>query len=236
MKKFIEKIKSVMNNHPRLSVLFLLLILLIVIMIIYRIADKYMNNSTTETGTYYTYVGEIKYDFDADATINKKLVINNLKPANKMDFSSNPIIGEKRIIFPKDMLAVMPSDNYAEYRTLPYTYISEDKLITKDYNETLENYFLYDGEDTYFFSDAGTLEYNGNVISLSKYSYIVCSSESLIYYDYENDKVGKIDYTGNAVFKSNYYLVSVSGDYVGSDGNILPSGVEYIDTIANYNN
>ena len=132
-----------MNNHPRLSVLFLLLILLIVIMIIYRIADKYMNNSTTETGTYYTYVGEIKYDFDADVTINKKLVINNLKPANKMDFSSNPIIGEKRIIFPKDMLAVMPSDNYAEYRTLPYTYISEDKLITKDYNETLKTYRDY---------------------------------------------------------------------------------------------
>ena len=43
----IDKIKSMMGEHPRMFVCLLLLILLIVVFCIYRIADKYLNYSET---------------------------------------------------------------------------------------------------------------------------------------------------------------------------------------------
>lgn len=234
MKRLINKIKNAMNNHPRLFVLLLVLILIIVIFVLYRIADKYLNYSTVETQDVYTYVGEQKYEFEADITINRKGIISKVDPKININWSSSPIFSDDKIIFPKDMLVIFPEENYAEYRLIPFSYITNGQIITKDFDEIVEHYFLYDGVDTYVFSDKGTLIIGEVEISLSKYSYLICDSKRVTYYDYENKIINTVDLTGTATVDTGYYVVNVSEDTVGNVGNVLPSGVEYVDFISVY--
>jgi hypothetical protein len=223
-----------MNNHPKLFVLILIIILFIIIFVLYRIADKYLNYSSITSESLSAYVGDKKYEFDADITINKKGVISNIEPSININFSSTPILGDNKIIFPKDMIIIFADDNYAEYRLIPYSYISDNNLITKNYNKEASNYFLYDSEDTYLFGNSGVLTVDDTTINLSKYSYLICTSKSVTYYDYENDTTNEIEYTDKVTFKADTYLVNVSEDTFGSNGNILPNSFNYIDLISKY--
>ena len=236
MKKIIEKIKRIMNDHPRIFVVLLLLILLIVIFIIYRIADKYLNYSTVEKTEMYTYVGTQKLEFDADMTISRKGLISDIKPEININFDSAPIYTNDKIIFTNDEIIIFPQENYLEYRLQPFTYISDGKLITKDFDENIEHYFIYDGLDTYFFSDEGEIIVGESKIKLSKYSYLICSSNRIDYYDTTTNNIGSIEISNTAEYKTDYYTVNISEDTVGESGNILPNSVKYIKFISEYSN
>ena len=79
MKKILERVKSMMNNEPKLFVLILILILFIIIFIIYRIADKYMNYEKKETISVYTHVISKQTTFDADITVNRRKEILRIR-------------------------------------------------------------------------------------------------------------------------------------------------------------
>lgn len=236
MKKIIDKIKSLMSNHPRIFVLILVLILIMVIFVIYRIADKYMNYSKIENESYYMYVGEVKHEFDAEVSINRKGVISKIEPSININWSSSPIFSKEKIVFPKDMIIVVFAENYYEYRLMPFSYINRDgDLVTKDFDNKIDNYVIYDGVDTYFFSDEGTLVVGDSTVNLSANSYVICNSKKIYYYDYEENLTGSIDLTDNAKYKSTGYVVDLYNDSVGNDGTLLPRSLDYIDFISEYN-
>lgn len=236
MKKLINKIKRVMNDHPRIFVLLLVLFLIIVIFVIYRIADEYMNYSEVIKEDTYTFVGEKKHVFESEITINRKGVISKVDPSINMNWTSTPIFGENKIIFPNNMLIVFPQENYSEYRLMPFSYIENDNIVTSNFNNKLEHYLIYDGLDTYIFSDNGILKVGNNNIKLSSYSYVICDQKRVSYYDSVTDKVTSIILDGDVIFESDYYVVNLIEDSVGNEGNLLPSSVEYVDFISKYRN
>ncbi len=235
MKDLLKKIKGVMSNYPRIVVLLLVLILIIVIFVLFRIADEYLNYSKVDTENFYMYTGEVKHEFEADVTINRKGVISQIKPYKKINFTSNPIINEDKMIFPSDMILLLPTENYKEYRLLPYSYINKDaEIVTKDFEEKLSNYVLYDGQDTYYFSEKGTLKYDDSTINLESGSYVISEGNKVFYYDLKNDKNGVVELSNRAIFQTKNYEVDVLNDTIGHEGNVLPTSFEYIDFISKY--
>lgn len=232
----IDKIKSMMGEHPRMFVCLLLLILLIVVFCIYRIADKYLNYSETVNENLYTFVGDVRYDFDADITSNRKGEISKVDSKKNINFDSTPIYGKNSVILPKKMLVILGDNNLSEYRTLPYTNIKDGSLITKDFNEKLEHYFMFDGENTYFVSDAGVLKIDDKTVELSSMSFIICDNNSVIYYDYASDSINLVENPSSVVFENSTYYIDVKNDTVGKEGNILPNTLKYIDFISVYGN
>lgn len=232
--KIINKIGDAFKDHPRLTVIALLLVLFIIIMIIYSVAGKYLNYSETVNRDYYVYIGKVKHEFTAQVTTNKKGVISKFEADKNINFASNPIYSMSEIVFPVDEIIMFPNDNYKVYRTYPYTVLIGDKLITKDFSGTLSDYFIYDGANTYWFSDTGTLVVDGKNIDLSRHSYVICADDKVEYYDYENDEYGTVAYLKSVTYSTDSYTVNLANDKVGSQGNLIPKSIEYIDFISKY--
>lgn len=236
MDKKFNSLKRAISDHPRLFVICLVIILIFVVMIIFRIADKYMNKNEITNEKFYDFVVNEKIEFDAEVNINRKGVINDLVPSINISFSSNPIYSEKKVLFPKETIIVLPRENYMEFKLYPYTYINKEdkKLITVDFNKVLEHYLIYDGSDMFFFSDAGTLMIGDSKVGISKYSIVWCSQKTVKYYNYEEDKIVSVNSTDDVLFENEYYQVDLRNDTIGSEENILSSDTKYLDLISKY--
>ena len=234
MDKFIENIKNYFKKNPKVLVAVLLLVLLIAILLVYRLADKYLDFSNTSDENYYVYVGDVKHEFNASVTTNRNGVINAFVPDKKINFDTLPIYGENKIIFPSDMIITVIDSNIREYRTKAYASINDGTLVTVDFSDKIDKYFMFDGESLYLFNTGGTLKVDNKEIELSPYSYVICSSSSVEYYDYSNDKYDTMEYKKDVTFTSNYYYVDLDDDMVGSEGNLLPTDVEHLDFISKY--
>ena len=87
------------------------------------------------------------------------------------------------------MSVVMPTLNCQEYLSPGYSYITHKKgiytLTTTKYNNRLNHYFFYDGNDLYFFIEPTTLKVNNEEIQLSSFSYVIANNKNnyISYYD-----------------------------------------------------
>lgn len=236
MLKKIKEFRKAVSDHPRLFVLGLVTVLIFVTLIIFRIADKYMNKNEIINEKFYTFVASEKIEFAADVTINRKGVISNIEPKININFTSSPIISGQRILFPKEAIIVFPEENYMLYKLYAYTYIEKESenLVTVKFNKNLDNYVIYDGKDTYFFSEDGILKVDDAEIKLSKYSVVSCTKDKVKYYDYEKDTFSSLD-TGNSVlFQAQSYKVNLKNDTIGSDEVLLPTDTKYLELISEY--
>ena len=229
MKKTIKRIKELAKDHTRLTVLFLIFALFAVIFIVYSIAGTYFNYSTIKTESYYVYLGPEKVEFEADVTSNRKGLINSFIAKKDINFESLPIYSEDAVIFPSDM-AIMKYENgnYSIMRTHAYAKATEDELITSGFSGKIEHYFLYDTNNLYFFNDAGTLTIDTEEIKLSAHSYVICTDDTVSYYDYANDKYEKLEYRDKVVYDTHHYYVNLTEDTIGRTGDLLPSSLNYL--------
>lgn len=232
--------KFVFENYKMLIPVVLLLVIFLAF-IVYYFVSRTFTFSKVEIGSYYHYFGDEKVSYEIEVTKDKRGVITNLKPVDKIiNYDSTPIYDSKNdiVIFPQNMSVITPIVNCSEYLIKANSYIKyENKrysLITKNYNEYLSHYFFYDGRDLYFFIEDVTLVVDKKEIELSPFSYLIADGNEVTYYDRVNDKVETVEVSVVDVhIKNDYYTVYVGNDYIDYYGQrvILTEDVTYLSTI-----
>lgn len=231
MKQKLEKIKSMMNNEPKLFVLLLILILFIIIFIIYRIADKYMNYEKKDTINAYTHVISQQTTFNADITINRREEILSLKAPENINLNNSIVYSKDKIIFPEKEILVLTSDVNKYYKISKYTYIKDNNLVTTKFKKDLGEYFIYNGNNLYFFINGGTLKTDLDSIELNDLVEVNVQKGYIEYYQYKENKIGRIKYKNNIEFKNHYYKVDLLNNTLGNEKTMLPGSTEYLENI-----
>ena len=123
-----------------------------------------------------------------------------------------------------------------QFKLYAYTYIEkkQDNLVTLKFNKGLEGYVIFDGKDTYFFSEDGTLKVGDSTIELSKYSIVWCTKDKVKYYNYEKDVISSLEISDNVVYETQNYKIDLKNDTIGSDEVLLPTDTKYLDLISEY--
>ena len=237
-----EKIKEFINKHYVILIPICLIIILILAFAIYNIHRLYENHTTEEKASFYQYFAGRKVDYEGTLKINRKNNIVALETGKqKIDLTSVPIYYKQdivKIIFPQSMTIVRPLSGYKQEKIVDFSTITWDKdtylLKSNEYNDEINNSFLYDGVDLYFFLTETNIKIGNNEITLSPMSYIrVNMGNSLEYYDRENDTYKVLEITNEEVIATNKdFEVNLSSDKVTRyDDIILLMGPSYLNEI-----
>lgn len=236
---FIDYIK---NNYKLFIPILLMVVLFISFFIYYNISINNRYHLDTE-GDFYQYFYDKKYNYKGIVSTNRKDVIVDFKVMDaSITKDSTPIYYKKssKVIFASDMDVVMPTLNCSEYLASGYSYIEYNKnryKITLDkYSDYLGHYFLYDGNDLYFFIEETILKVGSNEVKLSPMSYVVARYGKYVsYYDKESDGFKTITYDkDDSVIKNDYYTINISTDsidYYGSNV-ILTKDIDKLNSIS----
>lgn len=241
-KEKIDNIKIFFKENYKLIIPITLMIVLFVSFLIYykvMISDNYREEEIKEV---YQYFYDTKYEYDLTISKNRKKEIVDIKSNNiDINFDSTPIYYKDKdiVILPQNMSIVMPTLSCAEYLSKQYSYITYENniytLTTNKYNNKLNHYFLYDGNDLYFFIEPVTLTINNEKIELSPFSYVIAIYNNYIsYYDKKTDTFKTITITSdNSTVENNYYSINITTDNLNYQGTnvILTSDIEKLMTI-----
>ena len=241
-KEKIDNIKIFFKENYKLIIPITLMIVLFVSFLIYykvMISDNYREEEIKEV---YQYFYDTKYEYDLTISKNRKKEIVDIKSNNiDINFDSTPIYYKDKdiVILPQNMSIVMPTLSCAEYLSKQYSYITYENniytLTTNKYNNKLNHYFLYDGNDLYFFIEPVTLTINNEKIELSPFSYVIAIYNNYIsYYDKKTDTFKTITITSdNPTVENNYYSINITTDNLNYQGTnvILTSDIEKLITI-----
>lgn len=237
-----DKIKKFFAEYGKLIIPITLIFVLFIAFLIYYKFSVYDGIVREEKGSFYQYFFSEKYEYNGVVSFNKMDVIVDFTTSDyDIKFDSTPIYYKDKnmVIFPSDVSVVMPTLGCSEYRALKYSYITKSKdnyiLTTKKYSDKLGRYFLYDGNDMYFFLDKVTLTVGERNIELSPLSYVIARYDDYIYYyDKDSDVFESINISGDEGYvKNDYYKIFVSLDKLDYFGNnvILSSDISSLSTI-----
>lgn len=222
MKRFIDFCKK---EYKIMIPVMVVLVLLVTVYFLYR-EYKYDNYRNKQEVSVYQYFGGNKKEYTAIVTYNLKDAIVDVSAKNeKIDYDSTPIYFEKedKILFPQEMSIVFPLQQGSQFKLYKYSMYEktdEINMIKTGVNtDKYEYFFLFDGNNLYFFPDSVELKINGKVYKkLSPMSYVtVIGGYTLIYYDREsdtsevieldNDEITVISDTLDVNISNNYCLV-----------------------------
>lgn len=189
------KIINFIKKNYILCTIFLAIVLVIIgsIIVINIVVDN--NKIVTKTKDYHFYEyfenkktsfkGTLKYE-------NDQVVSIKAEDFNIYEDSFIYYEDKMRVILPKDMSIVFYFRNNLSYKLPKYSEVaSEDStniIYTGGKKYLNDDFFLYDGEDLYFFISDTNLNINGMVYPLSKYSYVYARGDELLYYNHDADE------------------------------------------------
>lgn len=204
MKKITDFIKK---NYIVFCIVVAIILVIIGSIIIIKLLNDNLNKIDTkkESYSFYEYFEEDKNEFKATLHYeNERLVKVDSKDYNIYENSFIYYNDKNKIIIPKDMSIIFYNRKNLAYKLPKYSEIENDNnaniIYTGGKKYLNDDFFLYDGEDIYFFISDVSLFTKGEEIKLSKYSYIYARNDDLLYYNKEEDK--------------SYVISDVSGSYV----------------------
>lgn len=204
MKKVINFCKE---NYKILIPVMVGIVLLVTLFFLYR-EYKYDNTRNKKEVNVYQYFMGSKVDYTAIITYNLKDSIVDLEAKDKkIEYDSIPVYynEEEKVLFPNEMTIVFPLRDGSQFRLYKYaTYYKEENLHYIKNNTDIGNYnyfFLYDGNDVFFFPDEVTLKINNKEYKkLGSMSYVtVVGGLTLIYYDTSSGTSEIIELEGDIV-------------------------------------
>lgn len=239
--ELIEKKKKRKSSIIMTSVV----VALIVIIIIVAIIIGNLNSTTIESHDFYQWYSGQKVEYKGELTFTRKEGLTELKATDrKVTLDSTPVYysDEKgKVIFPEDMAIVYPDNNGMMYRINHFADIMQEdgesyletNLATKTNKTKLENAFLYDGQDLYFFLERTNITVNGITYEVSPLSYaIVRYKQSVEIYNYEVDEYQVIDTTEtqDAKVVTDTYTINMSVDSLqtADKDQLLIKGLNYL--------
>lgn len=190
------------------------LVLLVTTFFLYR-EYKYDNTRNKKEVSVYQYFGGIRVDYTSVITYNLKNAIVDLEVKDKVIESNTiPIYYEDKsnVLFPVEMSIVFPLRDGSQFKLYKYaSYYNEDNVHFIKNNidlGTYNDFFLYNGKDTFFFPEETTLKINNkDYMELGAMSYVsVDGGYTLIYYDAKTDTSRAIELDGD--------IVTVVGDNI----------------------
>lgn len=227
-------IKFFKRRYKILIPVMVALVLLVSLFFLYR-RYEYDNTRNKKEIPVYQYFAGIRNEYTAIVTYNLKDSIVDVEPKDlKVELDSEPIyyMDKSKVIFPSEMNIAFPLLNGSQYKLHKYaTYYKDNDVHFIKNNTTLGEYkffFLYDGDDLFFFPDSVTLMIdNKEYIELGPMSYVsVVGGLTLIYYDTNTDKGEAIELDGS--------FVSVVGKHIEVDIT-RKNFISYNDTVLLFN-
>lgn len=204
MGKIIDFIKA---RYKVLIPIMVIFVLLVAVYFFYR-EYRYDNYRNKQEISVYQYFNGLKVEYKTQIVYNLKDIIVDINPINrKINYEKTPIYykDEDKIIFPQDMNIAFPLKNGGQFRLYKnaiYTYDDEVHKISNNADiGSYDHFFLYNGEDLYFFPDEVTLKIgNKEYAKLGKMSFIkIVGGNTLEYYDKENNKAEFIELKSDEV-------------------------------------
>lgn len=216
MNKIIDFCKK---NYKILIPVMVVFVLLLSIYFVYR-EYKYDNYRNKQEISVYQYFLGDRVDYTAVVTYNLKDTIVDVNAKNDdIEYNSIPIYysDSDKVIFPEEMTIVFPLRNVSQFRLYKYSVYEKKGLLhmitTNTYTGDYSNFFLYDGNGTYFFPDEVTLMINDKELKkLGGMSYVsIVGGYTLVYYDKETNTSDFIELDGDSVsVKSEHINVNLS--------------------------
>ncbi len=196
-----KKLNTRINKDTILKVS-IVLITLLFIFIIYQIFNNIIlkNKKVDLSGqNYYQYFYGMyqEYGGKIDLIRDKESVQLKLESGKILNLDSTPIYYKdilRKVILPSKMEIVQPSSGTL-YKIDEFSNVFQENasMYVKKFNsengKMLDNVFLYDGEDLYFFVDETIITIGDQEITVSPLSYcIVNYRQNIEIYDYEKNE------------------------------------------------
>lgn len=230
------------NRNMKIIIPSIVLLVLLIVVFIYLKVYQYNNYRDKQDYRFYQYFGDLKLEYDATISFNKKKVIKAFVPKTyKINYDSYPIYYVDKeidsVIFPDEMMIILPLKREFLYKTPEFSYVEKSNTLQyitfEDYHKNIDHYILYDGNDLYFFSDSVKFIIDEEEINLSPLSYVIKTPDEFSYYDYETDTYNTITTYDNIIISNDYYTLNVSEDYITILGEnlLLNTDIDFLNTL-----
>lgn len=238
------------ERNDKLIKVGIVIITIVFIFIIYKIFDIVVTNNEKidlSGSDYYQYFYGIREEYSGEMEIvktnnNKQLILEDDRVVH---LDSTPIYYKDilgKVLLPSKMEVVYP-DNGKLYKIDEFTNVILDsqvmyaKRYKKDNTKSINNTFLYDGSDLYFFLEETTITIGKQKYKVSPLSYaIVNYRQNVEIYDYDKDEYIILD--GDEVAKSDVIATNKNKDYTinmsvdsfstGSSDQLLIKNIDYL--------
>ena len=164
-----------------------------------------LNTTKLEQEQFYQYFGGRKVEYTGTLEISRKNDgITNLKMDDiNIELDSTPIYyaeEENKILLPQDMAIVFPENQGQMQKITHFSTIQLEENIPylqyENNRQSIENGFIYDGNDLYIFLTPTTLLIGDNTYELSPLSYVIVTyRQSVEIYENTSDTYEIIEYT-----------------------------------------
>lgn len=210
-------------NRKDMAKKLLLILLLIAIILMISVYMINLNTEKIQSENFYQYFGGRKVEYQGALQITKKGEITQLQCKDiNIQLDTTPIYYQKeknKVLFPENMAKVVPIDNGRMTKVTRFSNIYQDEetiyVQTQSKSNPIENAFLYDGTDLYFFIQDTTIYVEGEEYHLSPFSYLIATyHDSVEFYDYAKDEYKIIPTTENVIAKTNDYEINTTVDTI----------------------
>lgn len=171
-------------KKSRIIITVIAIILIIIIIAVVAITVRNVNTNVLENHEFYQYYSGKKVTYEGTIVLESQDNISQITTNDsKIQLDSTPMYYvdiKDKVIFPKNMAAVYPVSGGLMYKINRFAnVIMVDKTIyleRETSNKSLENAFLYDGSDLYFFLEntkikVGEEEYEVTPLSYASVQY-----------------------------------------------------------------
>ena len=184
---------------------FIFILLGIAVIIIAAIYIGSLNTTKLEEEEFYQYFGGRKVEYTGTLEISRKnngitsLKINDIN----IDLDSTPIYyktEENKMLFPQDMAVVFPENQGLMEKIIHFSTINLEENIPylqyENNKQSIENSFLFDGNDLYIFLEPTTIVIEDQTYELSPLSYVMVTYRQTVeIYEKESDTYEIIETT-----------------------------------------
>ncbi len=221
--------------------LILTIFLALIIFMVIRINNKEYKYEIQDEKVY-TYIGERKYEYNSKITVDATGSVSKIKSKRaSLEISSYPIYytTKKQVVFASKMALINPLNDISQNST--------QKIFT--INRTINNvymnsngkeidvgeYFLFNGNDMYFFLDSVDISFNNYKETLPPFSYVIHDMANELYiYNYDRDEINKFkEITSDVIISTSNYSINLADDSVkcGDNEALLIKNIEFLDSL-----
>ena len=190
---------------------------------IVAICLKDLNTQVLEENSFYQYFVGRKVEYEGGIRFSRKNNITQITVDNdEIELDSTPLYYkeiENKVIFPEDMILVFPNKNGKMYKINHFSnvYLNEGILYLEgEEQKPLENCFLYDGQDLYFFTEKTKIVVGETEYELSPMSYVICDSQGFveIYQKEEDNYITIQEQTDKVIAYAEDYQINLNTDSI----------------------
>ena len=202
------------------------IVLFIVALIIIGKSFKKINTTILEEHSFYQYFLGQKFTYDGQLELIRKNDITELKIKDiEVELDSTPVYYmdiESKVLFPEDMSIIFPMQNGLIYKINHFSniiYDTETCYLEGTKNKALNNAFLYDGQDLYFFLEETNIRVGNEEFKLSPLSYVISRyKDQTEIYQKDIDKYTIIDNKSKQVIATTEnYEIDLNTDSIKSE-------------------